>query len=312
LDLKIAILLSTYNGGKYLAQQLDSILNQNEFHGSYTLFIRDDGSSDKTIEIISQYRNNNNQIEWINEHGSKENLGAKESYFRMLQIISDREEYDYFMFCDQDDVWLSNKIEITISEAMKYNYDRPLLVHTDLIVADSEMKVLSDSFWKYQKISPTRDNLNHLLVQNVVTGCTVLMNKKLAKYSNIITSSSNVIMHDWWFALTACLFGDIKSVNISTIYYRQHPNNTLGANRYSFSTFYRKLFKKNNELELIRQAEELILAFSAYMNTEQLEMLRGFVSCRGSWATKLYMITKFRFTKYGYIRNFAWMFRKIK
>jgi len=312
LNNKIAILLSTYNGEKYLERQLDSILNQSEFQGSYTLFIRDDGSSDATINIISKYTRSHNEIEWLNEYDAKENMGVVQSFFQMLHLIDKRDEYNYFMFCDQDDVWLPNKIRLTIDEAHKHQGSGPLLVHTDLTVVNSGESVLSESFWKYQRINQNRIKLNQLLVQNVVTGCTILINKELVAYINVDLSSTNVVMHDWWLALLACLFGNIKSVNSSTILYRQHESNTLGASKYGITNFYRKLLKKNNDLDLIKQAERLLEVYGPYLDEYQIKMINGFVNCRRNWFIKVFMVVKHGFYKYGLPRNVVWLLRKIK
>ena len=140
---------------------------------------------------------------------------------------------EYIMFSDQDDVWLPNKIELTLNamKAAEQVYpDKPILIHTDLQVMDSELNTIANSMWSYQKLFPEAgDDLNRIMAQNVVTGCTVMINKKARAVS--IPVPDEAIMYDWWLALNVCRHGKIIYVSIPSVLYRQHSRNRLGAQK---------------------------------------------------------------------------------
>jgi len=224
MDKSIDILLATYNGGAYLEAQLDSILAQT--HGNWRLVIRDDGSTDNTPRIIGKYlATHPDKVSLLRDKG--EMLGPCGNFARLLQHST----ADYIMFCDQDDVWLPRKIELTQGKMLEleglYGQDMPLLVHTDLKVVDGNLKPLSDSLWRYQTTDPDATLLNLLLVQNVATGCTVMINRTLRELALPIPEEAR--MHDWWLALVAATFGHIGHVAQPTVLYRQHGRNDSGA-----------------------------------------------------------------------------------
>lgn len=211
--------MSTYNGQDYLIEQIQSILNQtnHEWH----LYIRDDGSSDKTCKIIQSFAQKYNCITFINDK-NRENVGVVRSFMRLLQVI----KADFYMFSDQDDVWLPNKVQITLNRMLQCHYQSlPVCVHTNLEVVDNSLK-------KY--VSASRklvwSSFQRLLFWNCVTGCTIMVNQKLKnmiKFKNM--NYDNIYMHDWWIALIAAEFGEISFINKSTMLYRQHGNNVEGS-----------------------------------------------------------------------------------
>jgi glycosyltransferase involved in cell wall biosynthesis len=221
----VDILLATYNGEKYLKEQIDSILNQT--HTKWNLIIRDDGSTDNTLNIIEEYKSKYFEKIHIIKDEFK-NVGVNKNF----SLLMNHSKSDYIMFCDQDDFWLPQKIELTfelmIKEEKKENL--PILIFSDLKVVDDKLNIKSNSFWKTMLINPKNVfNINNLVVRNPVTGCTIMMNIKL---KNIIKNiPTEALVHDWWISLTACLFGKINYVEQPTILYRQHSNNVLGASK---------------------------------------------------------------------------------
>lgn len=219
----IDILLASYNGEKYIGKQIDSLLSQT--YKDWFLYIKDDCSTDDTINIIKGYEKRyKDKIKVI--LSDKPTGSAKNNFFSLLQYSTS----SYVMFCDQDDVWLPEKIQLTynkMKEIEKENVDIPILVHTDLKVTDDKLNVISDSLLKMQNLDYNRDKLNNLLVQNIVTGCTIMVNRNLLKY--IIEIPQYAIMHDWWMALIASTIGKIGFINKPTILYRQHNENNVGA-----------------------------------------------------------------------------------
>ncbi len=242
-----------------------------------------------------------------------------EDYHDLLTYAIKQTDADYFMFCDQDDIWLDDKVEKTLllmqSEEKELS-SKPLLIHTDLKVVDAHLHVMAPSFWSYEYINPSANTLNRLLLQNTVTGCTAMLNRKLAELSLPIHQSS--IMHDWWIALVASAFGKISYLNESTILYRQHENNDTGAKRFSFKTLPRKIFTvfftNNHYLKYLnqnlKQAEAFLQTFEAELTSSQIEILRTFISLpKKSWFHKRRSIVKYRLFKNGMIRNTALLLR---
>lgn len=221
----LEILLATYNSGEYLAEQLDSLFAQTvqDWH----LTVQDDGSSDNTCALVEQYAAQ--YPGRITLRRNEKNLGgAKYNFYDMLL----KSIGDYIMTCDHDDIWKPDKIERTMA-SMKdletfYGKDRPLLVHTDLTVADGDGNPIAESMFFRQNLDPSRRSLGELLVQNNVTGCTMLVNRVLVDLLPE-TPPPNLIMHDWWMALVAAAFGGIGFVKEPTILYRQHGDNEVGA-----------------------------------------------------------------------------------
>lgn len=218
----IAILLSTYNGEKYLEEQLLSILNQTCTE-KWCLYIRDDGSTDSTMSIIDSYVSRYDNI--IKFEDEKRGLGPALSFLQLLSQVS----AEYYMFCDQDDFWLPNKIEKCLLKLHELNVKdtTPVLIHTDLLVVDKNLNVLKSSFWE-KNLSPELV-YKYMPITNFVTGCTMFFNRA-ARQCSINFISDKVIMHDYWVALCVWAYqGIIFSMSEPTIKYRQHGENVLGA-----------------------------------------------------------------------------------
>ena len=222
---KIDILLATYNGARFLHEQIDSILSQT--CQDWRLLIRDDGSKDATPTIIDRYVQEHPQrIVVIRDDGA--NLGAVGNFSTLME----RSDAEYIMYCDQDDVWLPDKIAESY-KAMRalerrYGRDTPLLVQTDLTVVDKNLNPIHRSFWRYESLDPERGHsLASLLIQNVVTGCASIANRRLKDMA--LPVPRDIRMHDWWLALVAVAFGHYDYVAHPLVLYRQHGANTMGA-----------------------------------------------------------------------------------
>ena len=237
---KIAILMATYNGEKYICQQIDSILSQT--CKDWELYIHDDGSADNTIAAVESYvEKYPNKIHLID---GKSTGGAKYNFFYLFGQV----EAPYYMTCDQDDVWLDKKIELTYDKmlAIENKADVPCLVYTELRVVDSELNTIADTMSKYQSLDCHKRTINQFILQNSVTGCTMMVNRALRDKMLRITDIDNTIMHDWWAALVAAQFGKTAFIDEPTILYRQHGDNSLGAlgiNKLSYIV--RRVWQKN-------------------------------------------------------------------
>jgi len=295
---KVAILLSTYNGEKYLKNQLDSLMTQS--YKDFEIIARDDGSSDDTVEILKSFS--------IKLLKSEQNLGAKGSFGELLKYAVQNGDSEYFMFCDQDDVWKEDKIEKTLAKMqdMENTYsDMPLLVHTDLEVVDEKLNTINSSFYAFQKINPFEDNLNKFLVQNSITGCTIMINRELAQ--KCLPIPSKAIIHDWWIGLVDSKFGKIGYLNSPTIQYRQHNNNTVGAKGFSIHVIVKKiymLFTSDIVKQYQSQAQAFLEQYQSELDIETIKMLEDFTTLeQKSWWQKRAVLLKYKLLKQGFIRN---------
>lgn len=244
---KIAILMATYNGEKYICQQIDSILSQT--CKDWELYIHDDGSTDNTIAAVENYvEKYPDKIHLID---GKSTGGAKYNFFYMFGQV----EAPYYMTCDQDDVWLDKKIELTYDKMLtiENKADVPCLVYTELRVVDSELNTIADTMSGYQSLDCHKRTINQFILQNSVTGCTMMVNRALRDKMLHITDIDNTIMHDWWAALVASQFGKTAFIDEPTILYRQHGDNSLGAlgiNKLSYIV--RRVWQKKQIQESMR------------------------------------------------------------
>lgn len=225
----IDILLATYNGERYLEEQIDSIRQQT--FTDWRLLISDDGSSDGTLRIIERYEALDTRIICVNK--TVRFGGACPNFMFLLRNSSD----SYFMFCDQDDVWLPSKIEdsLQIMRLIENTYSEavPALVFTDMRVVDADLSTISPSFERFASINPDETSLVSILSNPVAAGCTILANASLRELTFLTPDNQPMDMHDWWITLVAASFGHIGHVNHPTSLYRQHGTNEFGAIRKS-------------------------------------------------------------------------------
>ena len=221
----IDILMATYNGETYLETQLESLINQT--YPYWHLIIRDDGSTDHTRDIIERYAKK--YPEKIDFYTNYVNSGsAKKNFMALLEDVRS----EYVMFCDQDDIWDIDKVYKTY-RAMKKLESRegkeiPLMIATDLRVMASDGRILDKSFLHYMNL-PSKVLLRSLIIQNNITGCTAMINKNLCELLKKADHADKILMHDHFAAIVAALLGKIALMNHSTISYRQHEHNSVGA-----------------------------------------------------------------------------------
>jgi len=219
----VHILLSTHNGADWLEAQLDSLLQQT--WQDWVLLIRDDASSDGTAELLQAW-----QAQWPHKVASLEcsqtRLGSTASFSTLVM----RSQADYLLFCDQDDIWLPQKIERLMQRMQRleaqYNARTPLLVHADMTVVDAQRRVLADSFWQQRHFKLAQSRQAYLL-QNTVSGCATLFNRAAALAA--FPAPAQAMQHDRWLALVCAWQGQVVAVPQVLVLYRQHANNTLGA-----------------------------------------------------------------------------------
>lgn len=207
---KVQILVSTYNGEKYLSEQIDSLLRQT--YQDIEILIRDDGSADGTVAILKKYEQQYTNIRVFAE----ENVGVTASFFRLLS----ESDADYIAFCDQDDIWLEEKIERAVERLQ--DVSGAALYCSNKILVDENAKPLAKSFGGQRK-----PGFGNAVVECICTGCTAVMNRELAdNIRNHIPAQA--ILHDWWCYLAATYLGTVVFDENAYILYRQHGNNVVG------------------------------------------------------------------------------------
>lgn len=229
----IEILLATFNGEKFLRQQLQSLEDQT--CSNWKIIASDDGSTDGTVAILREFeRCNPGRIEiHLNDYGflGLNSRGAVSNFSRLLRFSTAK----YVAFCDQDDVWVSTKLEKSLNALKQVESsfgEVPVLVHTDLAIVDENLNQLYSSMAKAQKLNCEANNIRQVIVQNCVTGCSMMANRALIKMVGFVPNEA--IMHDWWFAIAAAAFGRLQFLNEPLVLYRQHSANEIGAKVFGF------------------------------------------------------------------------------
>lgn len=279
--MKVNILMSTYNGQQFLAEQIRSI--QEQSYTDWTLFIRDDGSSDNTKEILKDFEHQDSRIHLI-DNDKSDNLGVIKSFHKLVN----HDRADYYFFSDQDDVWLPNKLELSLKEAQNYLADLPLMVYMDLKVVNQDLEIMTESMVKSQSHHANTELVQEL-TENTVTGGVAMINHALAE---MWQETDDILMHDWYLALLASAFGNLVFIDQPGELYRQHSDNVLGARTLSkrfkkwirphiLFAVYWDLIKNSQkqashllQMPLSQSNRELIEAFVTIMDKPMLERFR--------------------------------------
>ena len=213
---KIDILMATYNGEKYLVEQLDSIINQT-YH-NWNLLIRDDNSTDKTLEIIQNYHKKDKRIKILKDN--KGNLGIVKNFEELLK----NSESEFIMFSDQDDIWIENKLDAYLKTAEKIK-TKGFLLHSDAILFNKNKSDASTRTFISKKAE--KKGLENTFFNYFVQGATILISKEIKNF--ILPFPKEVYLHDRYIHLISELFFERIFINKALIYYRQHGDNQIGA-----------------------------------------------------------------------------------
>jgi glycosyltransferase involved in cell wall biosynthesis len=299
----VAIVMTTYNGEKYVGEQIDSILAST--FQDFELFIYDDSSKDNTLSILRTYEQKNPMKLHVFENET--NLGVTENFLKALC----RTTTDYIMFCDQDDFWKPNKIAVTLKRLRhmeaQVGKGTPMAVFTDAIVADVELKTINSSFFRATHLNSAKTDLGHLLMENKLIGCTVMVNAALRRVLQSYIIPSKAKYHDWWVALIASSMGKIGFVKEATLLYRQHGGNVVGGTGF-LSYFKNRItsLKKQKEsiLALEEQAKEFLIIYDELLTDKNREILQCFADLNHrNFIEKRIMILRYGYLKTGFIRN---------
>ena len=289
----VAILMSTYNGEKYLKEQIDSLLCQT--YSDFMLYIRDDGSTDGTQQIVSSYSDTRIRFE------RGENLGPAGSFFAALKAVP---EVEYIFFSDQDDIWYPDKLAKMLEEIQKYD-GTPTMVFSDFAMIGSSGELLSESYSRHASLQVIEgmNSANKIIAQPYVFGCASVINRLLADM--VLDPPEGIEMHDCWISLVAATAGKLIYMPQATISHRFHSDNATGKSGQDsyFSKFKRatkglKAQIANTELRL-RQVELLLQELDGRLNSESAEMLKAVSESRQKGKSA----TIRTFKKYGISRQ---------
>lgn len=252
---QIDILMATYNGEKYLREQIESVLNQT--YKNFRLIISDDCSTDKTREIIKEYENKD---ERITSYFQSKNLG----YVKNFEFLLEKVQNDIYMLSDQDDVWNDTKVEHSYKKLKESDAD---LVFTDLEVVNENLETRYPSFNDYMKLSRKIKKYNKdykmQYLYNCITGCTLMSKKKFLDKILPIPTYSKYAIHDTWIGLIVSVYGKVVYLDEKTIKYRQHGNNQVGTD---------KISHKFSKLEDVRRLfiEVKLGLFGTYVQNQEV------------------------------------------
>lgn len=291
LSVQLNVLLSTYNGEAYLHQQLQSLYQQT--YENTKIFVRDDGSSDLTRDILQKEALENKLFLQI----SNENIGPAASFFSLLNVSEDA---GFYAFCDQDDIWNKDKMKRAVEALELLSENIPAMYFSRLEYVDANNKSI--------KLSPLliRLGFGNALVENVATGCTVVLNKS-ARDLIIRSLPNRCLMHDSWCYLVISCLGEVLFDNQSTMRYRQHSNNTIGAAISVWGRFARRVKRfqlfKRDVFRYMNQAETFLELYSDIIPEEKKLLLLEFVNAKRLFSRRIKLALNRKIWRQGTLDN---------
>lgn len=273
--MRVVVLMSTYNGEKYIEEQINSILNQK---GDFELdlLVRDDGSKDKTQDILKKY-SDEGKLQWY----TGRNLGPGQSF---MDLIKQSNEYDYYAFSDQDDFWEENKLENAINRIKDEN--GIILYCSNAELVDSRLENLGRKVYKQ---TPKTD-FNTLICAGGILGCTMVFNNELAKKIKEEKIPQKIVLHDFYIAaLCTALNGKIIFQDIATLKYRQHGNNVVGVSNGFFSKIKERLKDvfTRQKISIADQAKEILNIYNDEIQKEKIEWLEEVADYRKTFIKRI-------------------------
>lgn len=314
---RVHIIMAVYNGAAYLTEQIMSI-RKNTFT-DWVLWVFDDGSFDETEDIVNrQAAEEAGRIHYIK---NVKNKGVTLNFLEGVKTAASetpdgslKEAAEvYYMFCDQDDVWLPDKIEKTLKamkrQEKKYSKKLPLVIFTDAITTDEKLNVIHPSFHKSNHLNTKRLELSHILMENKLIGCTVMFNEALEKKLAVIPAHARY--HDWWIGLLGASFGKVAYLPEATLYYRQHGGNVVGNQDFYSYVKKRTAALKEQKKVLYANASQAKEFYEIYKDSlpmdKKMQVYAMANLMKGGWFHKRYLCLRFGFLKSGVVRNAALM-----
>jgi len=276
----VHILLSTYNGERYLEEQLNSLLAQ-DFSREICVWVRDDGSSDGTLAILRRFEK---EHDWKFKVNAGRNIGVVRSFFRLLELTP---QEGYFAFCDQDDIWNRDKLTRAIAQLETIPENVPAMYCSRTELIDKVGRHLG--YWP--PIPRKGPGFANALIENIAVGCTIVLNSAAKRLiSGALPDPDRVIMHDWWTYLCVSAFGRVIYDPEPSIRYRQHGGNTVGGTNLVFRKLRVKIanfWRNRGKFRLRAQAEEFDRLFGDQLSSESRRILKDFLKVRASLVSRV-------------------------
>lgn len=302
---EVGIVLCTYNGEKYIREQLESLFQST--WKNLQIDVYDDGSVDETIAIVEEYVADGRRIQ---VHKNEKNRGYTMNFLEAIRQCKS----PYIMLCDQDDIWHEDKIEKTVARMQelekKRGRDIPLMVFTDAMNVDDETGVEQGSFHENSHLNTKKIDTAHLFMENKCIGCTIMINAQVVAYLN--TLPEEIRVHDWWLALICSHFGEISYLAETTLQYRQHSGNMIGGS--GFLDYVKKrMAALREQREVIRktfaQGNAFYDLFGEQLTGEVKEIAQCFARMEDAgWLKRRWNMFYYGFFKSGFVRNVALFF----
>lgn len=276
------VLLSTYNGETFLREQLDSILNQTI---SVDILIRDDGSSDQTLEILEEYANKYHNLKYF----LGENVGVVHSY---IALMRQAKEYAYYAFSDQDDIWLPNKLEIAHMKLATMNQQKPCLYCSCSLLVNNDMEGK-----QVTQINRRGITFYNVMIQNLMPGHAQVFNRALL---DLVLQHQidfqKVVVHDYWLAFLCVTFGNVYFDNTYHTYYRQHSDNAIGYGHGPKGWILERLKRVQNQAakDITRQNQLFYNVFKDKIKNEYRKELALFLNSQKNILTRAGYLVKAR------------------
>lgn len=306
----IYIIMCTYNGERYIQEQLQSI--EQNLAQDWKIIVSDDQSTDNTVKILKDFEKKNPGKMIININKAKK--GAIHNFLSSIYTIGvEMNDNDFIMLCDQDDVWNADKISKTMHDMREqivlYGNTIPLLVCTDVSVVDSKMNIIHESFRKMNHYNISHLDFAHLLMENKVQGCTIMINRGMALMLDKLPYSA--MMHDGWLAFIAAAFGKIKYIDQPTMKYRQHTANVQGSIAFR-EDIKNKLSNLGGQRQIVMntaaQVREFIEIYGDRLSDTIKREAEAFATLpQQNFVMRRYNIIKYHMWKSGLLRNVGLM-----
>lgn len=263
----ISIALAIYNGAKYLKELLSSLENQTV--KPLELVVVDDCSSDDSIKIVQDFPLSFEKKVCSNE----KNMGPVYTFKKLAELCSG----NFIAFCDQDDIWLPQKLEHSLQAIKEISDDIPGIIFSDLSVIDENGKPIHESYWKVRHVTPDRFSFVDILFSNIITGCTVMINK--AMIGEFLKMPSNVMMHDHWLALIGYSFGKYSFINEPTVLFRSHGNSVTSKSKVTTLQVFLNDFKNRDQYlqKNIQQAIEFKNLYFSKLSNRDAKTITQFI-----------------------------------
>ena len=289
----VTVLMSTYNGSKYIREQIESVLSQKNV--SLSLLVRDDGSKDDTKAILDEYKEKG-KLEWY----SGDNLGSANSFF---ELLTKAPESDYYAFCDQDDVWDNDKLCVAIS-LIKKATKKYAIYCCGTKVVDKDLNLIKVHYMDTRRSLTTR-----MIIANV-SGNTEVMNKEFKKKVTQYIPN-NILMHDsWCLKVAICLGADIFFDSEPHISYRQHDRNVVGMET-SLKDDIKNFFAIIKEKDIYKQLMEIKDVYSDEIFPEYAEVLELIDGNKNSINKKIKLVFRKDINFYNFFFNMAFKIKVI-